>query len=108
VRNNGPADATGVQITDQLPSGVAFVSASPIGAYDSATGIWTVGSVAKQTSATLTINGTMSQNQATNSASVTHSNQADANSNNNSASVTLTPPGADLALTYSVDNAAPK
>ena len=32
--------ATGVKASDQLPAGVAFVSAQGDGSYDSATGVW--------------------------------------------------------------------
>lgn len=41
VTNDGPAAATGVEITDLLPSGLDFVSANPSqGLYSDATGIW--------------------------------------------------------------------
>src|SRR5207253_10493098 len=37
--NAGPSNATGVQITDQLPAGLTFVSATPsAGTYNSGTG----------------------------------------------------------------------
>ena len=40
LTNNGPGVATGVKASDQLPAGVAFVSAQGDGSYDSATGVW--------------------------------------------------------------------
>ena len=40
-------DATGVTVTDLLPEGLRFVSASGDGSYDADTGLWTVGTVAK-------------------------------------------------------------
>ena len=44
LTNNGPDAATGVQVTDLLPAGLTFVSATPSqGTYDSATGVWDVG-----------------------------------------------------------------
>ncbi len=55
LTNNGPNGATGVKVTDVLPSGLIFVSASPSGVYDNSTGIWTVGSLANGASATLQI-----------------------------------------------------
>jgi uncharacterized repeat protein (TIGR01451 family) len=46
VANQGPSPATGVQVTEVLSAGLAFESAAQSqGAYDSATGIWTVGSI---------------------------------------------------------------
>ena len=46
LTNNGPATATNVTVTDLLPAGLTFVSATPSqGTYDSATGVWAVGTV---------------------------------------------------------------
>ena len=46
VRNAGPDAATGVELTDVLPAGLSFVNATAsAGSYNSATGIWTVGSI---------------------------------------------------------------
>ncbi|WP_433249330.1 DUF7507 domain-containing protein [Streptosporangium sp. CA-135522] len=56
VRNAGPNDATGVTVKDVLPAGLSLVSAtSSAGAYDPGTGVWTVGALAKGSTATLTI-----------------------------------------------------
>jgi uncharacterized repeat protein (TIGR01451 family) len=56
VTNQGPGSATGVTVTDVLPAGLTLQSAAPsMGSYDSATGLWTVGSLAVNGSATLTI-----------------------------------------------------
>src|SRR6202011_4851997 len=39
--NNGPSNATGVQVTDLLPAGLTLVSATPSqGTYTSGTGLW--------------------------------------------------------------------
>ncbi|MEA2040596.1 MAG: DUF11 domain-containing protein [Thermodesulfobacteriota bacterium] len=46
VSNNGPDDATGVQVTDQLPAGLAYVGDDSEGYYAPATGIWDVGDLA--------------------------------------------------------------
>lgn len=53
-------NATGVAVSDALPAGFTFVSASGTGSYSNATGIWTIGALAKGGTATLTINGTVS------------------------------------------------
>jgi hypothetical protein len=49
-----------VQVTDLLPAGLTFVSSTPSqGTYDSATGLWTVGSIANGATATLQIVATL-------------------------------------------------
>ena len=55
VTNNGPAPATNVSLTDTLPAGVEWVSDDSGGAYDTATGLWTVGDLANGEIATLNI-----------------------------------------------------
>ncbi|MFP4845430.1 gliding motility-associated C-terminal domain-containing protein, partial [Winogradskyella sp. PE311] len=56
VFNDGPQDATGVTVTDLLPSGYDFVLfSSTTGAYDETTGLWTVGSILSGDSETLLI-----------------------------------------------------
>ncbi|UCD25368.1 MAG: DUF11 domain-containing protein, partial [Gemmatimonadota bacterium] len=118
VTNGGPIDASGVIVTDLLPSGLTFAGddAAASGTfYDSATGIWTVGPLANGQSATLNITATVDVGTGgstlTNTASVTASDQPDPVVGNNSAAINLTvvAPGtdADLAVTKSVDNAAP-
>ncbi len=59
VTNNGPADASGVELSEELtiPSGVAIDSITPsAGSYiGGASGTWTLGSLAASTSETLTV-----------------------------------------------------
>ncbi|KTE05985.1 proprotein convertase P-domain-containing protein [Sphingopyxis sp. H115] len=64
-----PLTATGVTVQDTLPAGFAFTSASGFGSYNSATGVWTVGSIPPGVTRTLTISGTVA---ATAGASVTN------------------------------------
>ncbi|MBN2566272.1 MAG: DUF11 domain-containing protein, partial [Candidatus Eisenbacteria bacterium] len=59
VVNNGPARATGVSLTDPLPTGVTYTSHSGDGSYDSGTGVWTVGTLDNGESAVLHIVGTV-------------------------------------------------
>jgi hypothetical protein len=60
VQNIGPGDAAGVSVADALPTGYAFVSATPsVGSYNSGTGVWTIGALANGGSATLTITATV-------------------------------------------------
>jgi len=54
--NNGPSDATGVAVTDELPSGYEYVSSdASAGTFDAATNTWTVGGLANGASETLTL-----------------------------------------------------
>ena len=56
VNNAGPNAATGVTVSDKLPQGLEFISASTeVGIYDSATGLWNVGSLAARSTVTLSI-----------------------------------------------------
>src|SRR4029453_1108057 len=49
VVNNGPNAATGVQVTDLLPAGVTFATATPgQGTYNSTTGLWDVGAASQR------------------------------------------------------------
>lgn len=88
VTNAGPTNATGITVRDQLPAGLSFISATPSAAYNSATGVWTVGPINSGANATLqivarvTASGTI-----TNTAQVTASAVPDPDStpNNNNA-----------------------
>jgi uncharacterized repeat protein (TIGR01451 family) len=117
LTNAGPTAATGVMVRDQLPAGLTFVSATPSqGSYNSASGVWTVGTVAAAASPTLQITATVATvGDKTNTAQVSAADQTDPDSTpNNSnpneddqASVTVSPPVADLSLSKTVDNAMP-
>jgi uncharacterized repeat protein (TIGR01451 family) len=105
LSNNGPDSATGVSVSDTLPAGLTFVSATPSqGSYDSSSGVWTIGTVTTATPLTLTITATVTSAAAlTNTATITHADQFDPDTSNNSASITETPrQRADLALTKQV------
>ncbi len=82
VTNSGPDAAENVEVTDQLPAGLEFVSANASqGSYSSQTGIWTVGNLAVDASATLTLSATVTGvDEVTNSAQVTASDQLDPDS----------------------------
>src|SRR5262249_19773605 len=104
LTNNGPATATGVSVTDLLPAGLTFVSATPSqGTYNAATGVWTVGTVTTAVPQTLLITATVAGSAArTNTATVTASDQADPVPGNNTASVTVTPPATAVPTLSSV------
>ena len=60
VVNQGPDDATGVVVTDQLPSGYTYESHSTAdGTYDEITGLWDIGNLTVGSTATLTITATV-------------------------------------------------
>jgi uncharacterized repeat protein (TIGR01451 family) len=105
----GPNPATNVTVSDLLPAGLGFVSATPSqGTYVPATGVWTIGTVTTSTQQTLQVQAQVDASTAqTNTATVSHSDQPDPGSGNNAASATETPQRADLSLTKTVDNATP-
>jgi len=80
---SSPLTATGVVVSDLLPAGFTFVSATGFGSYDNVSGNWTVGSIAPGQTRTLTINGTVSATSGaivTNIAEVTASSVIDLDS----------------------------
>ena len=115
VTNNGPSDATGVIVTDQLPTGYTYVSDDSAGAYVSGTGIWTVPTITNGNTAVLNITATVNATgNFTNEAEVTASDNLDPDSLPNDGAgddydnVDTTPlPVSDLSITKSIDNATP-
>ena len=79
LRNLGPEIATGVEVQDLLPAGLAFVAALPSrGTWASDTGTWSVGSLAPEEAETLQILVTVTSPSAqVNSVAVTHSDELD-------------------------------
>jgi LPXTG-site transpeptidase (sortase) family protein len=55
IVNRGPDAAAGVTVTDVLPTGFTYISDSGGGAYDPASSVWTVGSLADDETRSLTI-----------------------------------------------------
>ncbi len=81
VTNSGPGDATGVEVTDQPPSGYSYVSDDGAGAYNSTTGVWTVGALANGAHAILHITVTvLGSGDYQNWAEVTEADQQDVDS----------------------------
>jgi uncharacterized repeat protein (TIGR01451 family) len=111
VTNNGPDAATGVQVTDQLPAGLTYVSSTTTqGTYDENTGLWETLTIADQGTATLTITATVEEASAggvTNTATITASDQYDPDDTNNEDSQDIDPQQSDLAITKTVDDATP-
>ncbi len=109
LSDQGPDAATGVQVTDLLPAGLAFVSATPSqGTYNNGSGVWTVGTVNPGVPQTLGITATVVSPVAqTNTGTISHADQFDPNTANNTASATETPQQADLSVTKTVSDATP-
>ena len=117
LSNAGPSDATGVQVRDVLPTGLDYVSSSAsLGTYNEASGVWNVGSLASQRSATLQLQAKPSVSGVfVNTVQVIDAGQPDIDSNpdnndsseDDQASVTLTTRRIDLSLDQTVDNASP-
>ena len=103
--NLGPDAATALQISDNLPAGLTLTGSSASqGSY--AAGVWSVGTLAANGSATLTLSATINAGTPgqtlTNTAAITAGAVADHNAANNSASASVHVPLIDLGLTKNV------
>jgi uncharacterized repeat protein (TIGR01451 family) len=110
ISNNGPATATNVQVTDQLPSGVQFLSSSAGGNYNSATGVWNVGTLPADSNnqQTLTLTGRVQTlGLKNNVATITARDQTDQVTANDTAQADLTPQQIDLEVIKSIDQPQP-
>ncbi len=108
VTNNGPDTAQGASVTDALPAGLTFVSATPsVGSYNSGTGVWTVGNLANGASATLSLVATVTTHTLLTNTATASATTYDPTPANNAASATVNVPDANLAVTKSVSNATP-
>ncbi len=59
VTNKGPDNATGVKVADALPSSLVYVSDDSAGAFDAATGVWTVDALNNGANKVLVITATV-------------------------------------------------
>ena len=95
LTNNGPGAATGVKASDQLPSGVSFVSAQGDGSYDPVTGVWDLSVLtlakgeAKKVAITVAITGEGAGKLVTNVARITHQDQVGDDPTNNESSASF-------------------
>ncbi len=101
LKNNGPATATGIVVTDLLPAGLTFAGAVNVGTYNSVTGAWNVPSLASGATATLSLSATVNTtDQACNTAQITSSTPLDPNPANNQTTVcVMSARSTDLAVT---------
>ena len=95
LTNNGPGVATGVTVSDKLPTGVKFVKAEGDGTYDSATGVWDLSDATlakgdvKTITITVYITGEGAGTLATNVARITRQDQAGDDPTNNESSASF-------------------
>ncbi len=116
VTNPGEFDATGIQVTDELPTGVTYQShTASQGTYNTSTDLWNIGSLAEGDTTTVTLSIVASVNSGTlgstitNSVEITQLNENDPELTNNSASagITVVAESADIQIAKIVDNAVP-
>ena len=87
--NNGPSDATSVNVNDLLPAGLTFVSATPsVGTYNAVTGVWAIGTLAAGDTAALSVTVTVGSGPSTIENTATAS-AADASMVNSTAVLTV-------------------
>jgi len=102
VTNNGPANATGVTVTDTLPAGLTYVSNDCGATFANPTLTWNVGALAVSASATCNLTATVTQTGTiVNSASAT-GNEADPTPGNNTGQVTVS--GQPAAIIPTLDS----
>ncbi len=108
VTNNGPNNATGVEVDDFPPLGTTYISDDGAGAYNPALGIWTVGALANGASAVLNIVVSVDiSDELCNLAQITGGSPLDPDpSDNQVESCKQAPRTADLAVTVTRTSAA--
>ncbi|QSW90622.1 gliding motility-associated C-terminal domain-containing protein [Flavobacterium endoglycinae] len=99
VSNLGLNNATGVSLNDLLPSGYTYSSSTvSVGAYNSTTGVWSIGDLDPSAVATLKIIATVNATGSHNTTASLPASTPDSNTANNSASVSTTPKAITVAL----------
>ncbi|MEW2289307.1 isopeptide-forming domain-containing fimbrial protein [Streptomyces sp. NPDC047841] len=89
VHNAGPNDATGVTVTDQLPDGLAFLSAEGPGSHDPATGQWAVGDLADGATAALVLRAKATKTGLIGNTATATGNEKDPDTTNNADTVSV-------------------
>ena len=107
VRNLGPDAASGVKVSDVLPSGLIYrSSAASVGSYSN--GVWNIGNLAKGASVSLNIVCKVNKTGSIKNIASVSGNEYDINKINNIAEKTINVPKAsDLEVSKSVNNTAP-
>jgi uncharacterized repeat protein (TIGR01451 family) len=107
VTNDGPSQATGVNVTDVLPSGYSDVVVTPKqGSF--ANGLWDVGTIELNSSAQLVMTAkVLPSGSYNNTAQVSQAIESDPILGNNSVTLSISPILADLSLTQIVPTTMP-
>jgi uncharacterized repeat protein (TIGR01451 family) len=108
VTNNGPDAATGLTVSGLvLPQGLVFESTTGPGIYDATMGVWTLGTLAPDSSLNLIVTARVASSAPQSITATVSAQQYDPVAGNNEASITETPHVADLALASTLSNQAP-
>ena len=91
VSNNGPVSASAVTVSEVLPAGLVYVSATPATDYNATTGIWTVGNLSNGSDRSLIVQARIrSVGNIVNTAIASGANNDPAKPENNTSTVTIT------------------
>ena len=112
AKNNGPDNATNIQIQDLMPAGFDNIQITPsTGTYNNNNGIWTIPQLNNGENATLTLSGILTSNITSqvlmNTANKTYQDQFDPNPNNDNSSASIYVLVADIHITKTVDKNRP-
>jgi uncharacterized repeat protein (TIGR01451 family) len=112
LTNNGSVNATRIEVTDDWPTGLTYVSyTAGQGSYDYISKIWTVGNLDSKATATLAITAAVTPRVGVtiidNITRVSKLDQPDTNTINKIAVASITIQSTDLTITNTVDNANP-
>ncbi len=90
VSNNGPITATGVKVSELLPTSLTYVSSTPAGQYSPVTGMWTIGTLTNGSNQNLLVEATIvSGGSIRNTAIVSGLNNNPAKAQNDTSSVNI-------------------
>jgi uncharacterized repeat protein (TIGR01451 family)/gliding motility-associated-like protein len=90
VTNYGLENATGVQLTDKLPSGCIYISSAvSTGTYNNQTGLWSIGNMSSNMTATMTVKAKIYSRGDYKNVATVSGDQNDPNATNNSSEVLL-------------------
>lgn len=100
VTNHGDGTAVNARVTDQLPAGLTFVSATATqGSYNSGTGQWTIGNLVNGATSTLNIKATVNSLSPINNVASVTSDTPDSTPGNNTDNGSNDPGGNNQSVT---------